>query len=97
MTTTVIAEKVNAVTTNTGATKTIVTEKNNTVVVDNKQSVVVLTGLMAPPTGITTLQGMTNVDTTTLVTGSVLVYNTTSQKWVATTTFDAQNMEGGYY
>lgn len=29
--------------------------------------------------------------------GSVLVYKTTTNKWTATTTLDAQNMEGGEF
>lgn len=29
--------------------------------------------------------------------GSVLVYRTTTNKWTATTTLDAQNMEGGEF
>jgi hypothetical protein len=29
--------------------------------------------------------------------GSVLVYKATTNKWTSTTTFDAQNMEGGEY
>jgi hypothetical protein len=29
--------------------------------------------------------------------GSILVYKTTTNKWTATTTLDAQNMEGGEF
>ena len=29
--------------------------------------------------------------------GSILVYRTTTNKWTATTTLDAQNMEGGEF
>lgn len=38
-----------------------------------------------------------NVDTTTLINGSVLIYNALTQKWVSTTTLEAQNLEGGHY
>jgi hypothetical protein len=38
-----------------------------------------------------------NVDTTTLVNGSVLVYKSSTQKWVSTTTLEEQNLEGGHY
>jgi hypothetical protein len=93
---TVVTEKVSPIATTTNTTKTVVTEKNNTVVIDNKQATIVLTGLMGPA-GVSTLQGLSNVDVTNLTNGGVLVYNSTSQKWVATTTLDAQNMEGGYY
>jgi hypothetical protein len=40
---------------------------------------------------------MTDIDLTNLTNGGLLVYQTLVQKWVATTTLDAQNMEGGYY
>jgi hypothetical protein len=77
-------------------TDVIVTEKNNAVVIERKDPVVIVSGMIGPA-GVTTLQGLTNVDVTNLTNGGVLVYNSTSQKWVATTTLDAQNMEGGYY
>lgn len=77
-------------------TDVIVTEKHNTVVVERKDPVVLVSGMIGPA-GVTTLQGLTNVDITNLTDGGILVYNSTVQKWVATTTLDAQNMEGGYY
>jgi len=40
---------------------------------------------------------MSNVDTSSLTNGSVLVYKTTTSKWTSTTTLDAQNMEGGEF
>jgi len=40
---------------------------------------------------------MSNVDTSSLSNGSVLVYKTTTSKWTSTTTLDAQNMEGGEF
>lgn len=77
-------------------TETIVTEKHNTVVIEKKEPKVVVSGMIGPQ-GVTTLQGLSNVDVTNLTNGGILVYNQTVQKWVATTTLDAQNMEGGYY
>ena len=77
-------------------TDVIVTEKNNAVVIERKDPVVIISGMIGPA-GVTTLQGLTNVDVTNLTNGGILVYNQTVQKWVATTTLDAQNMEGGYY
>ena len=38
-----------------------------------------------------------DVDTTTLVNGSVLVYKSSTHKWVSTTTLEEQNLEGGHY
>lgn len=38
-----------------------------------------------------------DVDASTLVNGSVLVYRTTTNKWTSTTTLDAQNVDGGEF
>ena len=46
------------------------------------------------------LQSLTDVgdvDTTTKLDGSILVYKTITNKWTSTTTLDAQNMEGGEF
>ena len=77
-------------------TEVIVTEKNNQVVIERKEPQVVVAGLMGPA-GATTIQALNDVDLTNLTNGGLLVYQTLVQKWVATTTLDAQNMEGGYY
>ncbi|NBS60814.1 MAG: hypothetical protein EBT26_01985 [Microbacteriaceae bacterium] len=75
-------------------TEVIVTEKNNQVVIERKEPQVIVAGLMGPNSSIT---GLTDVDLSNLTDGGLLVYRTLVQKWVATTTLDAQNMEGGYY
>jgi len=54
------------------------------------------TGLTNPAV-VESISDIANVDTTTLVNGSVLVYKTTTNKWTSTTTLDAQNMEGGEF
>lgn len=46
---------------------------------------------------VESISDIANVDTTTLINGSVLVYKTTTNKWTSTTTLDAQNMEGGEF
>lgn len=48
---------------------------------------------------IDSIGNIANVDITTngQIDGSVLVYKTTTNKWTATTTLSAQNMEGGEY
>jgi hypothetical protein len=38
-----------------------------------------------------------DVDTSALVNGSLLIYKTGTSKWTASTTLDAQNMEGGEF
>ena len=49
------------------------------------------------PATVPRLGDIGDVDTSTLVNGSVLVYKTLTNKWTATTTLDLQNMEGGEY
>lgn len=49
------------------------------------------------PSVVESLSNIADVDTTTRVNGSVLVYKTTTNKWTSTTTLDAQNMEGGEF
>lgn len=49
------------------------------------------------PITVPRLGDIGDVDTTTLVNGSVLVYRTNTSRWTSTTTLDAQNMEGGEF
>jgi hypothetical protein len=45
----------------------------------------------------TGMDGIRDVDMAGKTNGSVLVYKTITNKWTATTTLDAQNMEGGEF
>lgn len=60
---------------------------------------VVAVGVQGPtgPTGVTNISNATDVDTTIVQNGSILVYKATTNKWTSTTTLDAQNMEGGEF
>ena len=51
------------------------------------------------PAVVESLDYVGDIDVTTYgkINGSVLVYKTTTSKWTATTTLDAQNMEGGEF
>ena len=51
------------------------------------------------PAVVESLDYVGDVDTSTngKINGSVLVFKTTTNKWTATTTLDAQNMEGGEF
>ena len=49
------------------------------------------------PAVLESMSDIGNVDTTTLDNGAILVYKTTTSKWVSTTTLEAQNLEGGFY
>lgn len=53
-------------------------------------------GLYNPVT-VGSLSDIANVDTSNTQNGSVLVFKSVTNKWTATTTLDAQNMEGGEY
>jgi hypothetical protein len=43
------------------------------------------------------ISGLLDVDAFNPANGSVLVYKTITNKWTASTTLDAQNMEGGEF
>jgi len=52
---------------------------------------------LANPAVVESISNIADVDTTTLINGSVLVYKTTTNKWTATTVLDAQDVTGGQY
>lgn len=45
----------------------------------------------------TTISNFSDIDVTSLVNGSVLVFKTNTNKWTSTTTLDAQNMDAGEF
>jgi len=52
---------------------------------------------LANPAVVESISNIADVDTTTKINGSVLVFKTTTNKWTSTTDLDAQNMEGGFF
>jgi hypothetical protein len=54
---------------------------------------------LAAPAVVESMSNIADVDVTTngKVNGSILVYKTNTNKWTASTTLDAQNMEGGEF
>jgi hypothetical protein len=52
---------------------------------------------LANPAVVDSISDIGDIDTTTKINGSVLVYRTITNKWTSTTTLDAQNMEGGEF
>jgi hypothetical protein len=52
---------------------------------------------LANPAVVESISNIADVDTTTKINGSVLVYKTTTNKWTATTVLDAQDVTGGQY
>jgi hypothetical protein len=54
---------------------------------------------LAAPAVVESISNIADVDVTTngKINGSILVYKTNTNKWTASTTLDAQNMEGGEF
>lgn len=60
---------------------------------------VIAVGIQGPAGSVSqfAIEEISNVDTTIRSHGSILVYNTNTNKWTSTTTLDAQDMEGGEF
>lgn len=84
----VISEKTNTITSIADSANIISTEKNNTVIVDNKEPTLIIAGMIGPDTGVSSIDALTDVDSTDLSNNSILVYNSTLGKWVVSTTLD---------
>jgi len=85
-------------------TEIIVTEVNNTVVIERKepavvssqsQTKIVVGGMIGPH--VTTLKGLSDLDITNLTGGSLLVYNAGTEKWTATTELNQQVVDSGQF
>lgn len=65
----------------------------------SEQSLILSTTNLANPAVVESLDNVSDIDTTTFgkVNGSVLVFNSITNKWTSTTTLSAQNMEGGEF
>jgi hypothetical protein len=77
-------------------TQAIVTEKNNTVVINTQMPKTIVTGIIGPP-GKSTINALEDVDVTSLNAGSILVYNAQTQKWISTTLMNQQIIDSGQY
>lgn len=85
------------VVTSPSSTAIITEQSNNNVVVEqDKQPTVIVTGIMGPR-GATQIADSSQFDLTQLGEGSTLVYNATTQKWVATNLLDQQIVESGQF
>lgn len=87
-------------------TETVVTDKNNTVVEEQKPQTVVtqttsvqtiVTGIMGPPGASGSITNSADVDTTQLTDGAVLVYKADTAIWRATNKLDNQILEAGQF
>ena len=61
-----------------------------------KGTTVIITGMMGPPT-VNSISGAGDIDVSNLQSGSMLVYNTTTNKWIATRLLDQQTIEAGQF
>lgn len=72
---------------------------NNLIVTVQDTSLVTATSNLNNPIYLESLNNVGDIDMNLngKQEGSVLVYRTTTNKWTASTTLDAQNMEGGEF
>ena len=75
-------------------TETLVvpTEVREAVVTQTDQREIIVTGIMGPP-GTSKVSAMDDVDLSALTSGSILVYDTNSEKWVSKTLLNQQQVD----
>lgn len=76
--------------------KTVVVDANQTVVIRDPSGRTVVSGMLGPA-GASSFAQMQDIDLAQLGSGSLLVYNTQTQKWTATTLLDQQTVESGQF
>lgn len=79
-----------------GDTSVVQEQIVNRVVTDDKPARIITSGMM-PPSVVSSITGSGDIDITNLQAGSMLVYNTTTNKWVATRLLDQQTIEAGQF
>ena len=77
-------------------TKTVVVDAHQTVVVQTTQPQTIVTGIVGPR-GASNFAELSDIDLTQISGGALLVYNTQTQKWTATTLLDQQIVESGQF
>lgn len=78
----------------------IVDDSSDTILVETPGEVTVITAAeQGPPgpAGIENISDAIDVDASNKTEGSILVYSTQNQKWVATTLLENQSVESGHY
>jgi hypothetical protein len=88
MSTTIVVEKLGTVVTETTSTQTVIAQGTN--------NNVIVTGIMGPA-GASTFGELNDIDLSQLGSGSTLVYNTSTNKWTATTLLEQQTVECGQF
>lgn len=77
-------------------TDVVVTDLGKTVVANVQTTQVVTTGLLGPAIA-SSITNSVDIDTTALQDGGLLVYNSATQKWVATNLLEKQIFEAGQF
>ena len=77
-------------------TTTVVVDKHSTVINTVKEPTVIYTGIIGPP-GPGSLAEMPDIDASELSSGSILVYNSQTQKWTSTILLNQQIVDSGQY
>lgn len=79
-------------------TQVIVTDANNTTIVQNPITAqIITTGMMSVPPSVGSMATNSDVDLTNLTNGGILVYNTSTSKWTATNLLENQIFEAGQF
>jgi hypothetical protein len=74
----------------------VVVDEHQTVVVQTDQPKTIVTGMIGPR-GAASFAELQDIDLSQLGAGSLLVYNTQTQRWTATTLLDQQTVESGQF
>jgi hypothetical protein len=74
--------------------KSVIIASDNTTIVSK---IIIGRPVRRVTSGAFSINSLDGVDVTTKVNGSVLVYNSLTQKWTATLDLDQQNFNGGSY
>jgi hypothetical protein len=77
-------------------TQISVTTGTGSVLTDGGLPVLTSTNNSNPAT-VESISDIGNVDTADLNDGALLIFKTTTNKWTASTTLEAQTMEGGFF
>lgn len=93
-TSTVVLDKVDTLVVESGGPlEAIITESNNTVVIQSESTYTIVAGTLGPNSVAT----MDDVDLTNLMDGSLLIFSTQTNKWTAGNTLEKHIIESGQY
>lgn len=93
-TSTIILDQVNTLVIESGGPlDAIITEANNTVVVQSESTYAIVAGTIGP----NSVPALEDVDLTNLGDGSLLIYSTATSKWTAGNLLEKQVIESGQY